>query len=53
MVRIEGQFKGEEWRDKVGVKENGVVMVGVKFYGGMEKEDVGEKGVKGVKKGKK
>ena len=39
--------------DKVGVKHNRVVMVAVKFYPPIEKEDVPEKPVKPVKKGKK
>ena len=53
MLTIEGYFKPEEWTDKVGVKHNRVVMVAVKFYPPIEKEDVPEKPVKPVKKGKK
>lgn len=52
MLTIEGYFKPEEWTDKVGVKHNRVVMVAVKFYPPIEKEDVPEKPVKPVKKGK-
>ena len=53
MLTIEGYFRPEEWTDKVGVKHNRVVMVAVKFYPPIEKEDVPEKPVKPVKKGKK
>lgn len=53
MFTIEGYFKPEEWIDKVGVKHNRVVMVAVKFHPSIEKEDVPEKPVKPVKKGKK
>ena len=42
MLTIEGYFKPEEWTDKVGVKHNRVVMVAVKFYPPIEKEDVPE-----------
>ena len=52
MLTIEGYFKPEEWTDKVGVKHNRVVMVVVKFYPPIEKEDVPEKPVKPVKKAK-
>lgn len=50
MLTIEGYFRPEEWTDKVGVKHNRVVMVAVKFYPPIEKEDVPEKPVKPVKK---
>ena len=53
LLTVEGCFKPEEWTDKVGVKHNRVVMVAVKFYPPIEKEDVPEKPVKPVKKGKK
>lgn len=51
MLTIEGYFRPEEWTDKVGVKHNRVVMVAVKFYPPIEKEDVPEKPVKPVKRG--
>ncbi len=53
MLTIEGYFRSEEWTDKGGVKHNSIVMVAVKFYPPIEKEDVPEKPIKPVKKGKK
>lgn len=50
MLTIEGYFRSEEWTDKGGVKHNRIVMVAVKFYPPIEKEDVPEKPIKPVKK---
>ena len=42
MLTIEGYFKPEEWCDKSGVKHNRIVMVAVKFYPPVEKEETPE-----------
>ena len=43
----------EEWSDQSGVKHNRIVMVAVKFYPPVEKEETPEKPAKPAKKGKK
>ena len=48
-----GYFKPEEWSDQSGVKHNRIVMVAVKFYPPVEKEETPEKPAKPAKKGKK
>ena len=54
MLTVEGYFKPEEWSDNVGVKHNRIVMVAVKFYPTVEKEEAPKEPVKkGKKKGKK
>ena len=52
MLTVEGYFKPEEWNDN-GTKRNRIVMVAVKFYPPVEKEEAPEKPAKPVKKGKK
>lgn len=53
MLAVEGYFRPEEWSDKNGVKHNRIVMVAVKFYPPVEKEETPEKPAKPAKKGKK
>ena len=53
MLTVEGYFKPEEWSDQSGVKHNRIVMVAVKFYPPVEKEETPEKPAKPAKKGKK
>lgn len=53
MLTVEGYFKPEEWSDQNGVKHNRIVMVAVKFYPPVEKEEAPEKPAKPTKKGKK
>ena len=53
MLTVEGYFKPEEWADRDGVKHNRIVMVAVKFYPAVEKEETPEEPVKATKKGKK
>ena len=53
MLTVEGYFKPEEWVDKDGVKHNRIIMVAVKFYPPVEKEETPEKPAKAAKKGKK
>lgn len=53
MLTVEGYFKPEEWADKDGVKHNRIVMVAVKFYPAIEKEEAPEEPVEKQKKGKK
>lgn len=54
MLTVEGYFKPEEWSDNAGVKHNRIVMVAVKFYPTVEKEEAPKEPVKkGKKKGKK
>lgn len=53
MLTVEGYFKPEEWADKDGVKHNRIVMVAVKFYPAVEKEEAPEEPAKPVKKSKK
>ncbi|EXY32789.1 single-stranded DNA-binding protein [Bacteroides sp.] len=52
MLTVEGYFKPEEWNDN-GTKRNRIVMVAVKFYPPVEKEETPEKPAKSEKKGKK
>lgn len=42
MLTVEGYFKPEEWSDQSGVKHNRIVMVAVKFYPPVEKEEAPE-----------
>lgn len=49
MLTVEGYFKPEEWNDN-GTKRNRIVMVAVKFYPPVEKEEAPEKPAKSVKK---
>ena len=53
LLTVEGYFKPEEWADKEGVKHNRIMMVAVKFYPPVEKEETPEKPAKPAKKGKK
>lgn len=53
MLTVEGYFKPEEWADRDGVKHNRIVMVAVKFYPAVEKEEVPKKPAKAIKRGKK
>ncbi len=53
MLTVEGYFKPEEWTDKDGTKRNHIVMVAVKFYPPVEKEETPKKPASGKKKGKK
>lgn len=53
MLTVEGYFKPEEWADRDGVKHNRIVMVAVKFYPAVEKEESPEKPAKATKKGRK
>ena len=39
LLTVEGYFKPEEWADKDGVLHNRIVMVAVKFYPAVEKEE--------------
>ena len=50
MLTVEGYFKPEEWSDQSGVKHNRIVMVAVKFYPPVEKEETPEKPAKPAKK---
>lgn len=52
MLTVEGYFKPEGWNDN-GTKRNRIVMVAVKFYPPVEKEEAPEKPAKPVKKGRK
>ena len=51
LLTVEGYFKHEEWADQGGVKHNRIVMVAVKFYPAVEKEEAPTEPKK--KKGKK
>ena len=51
LLTVEGYFKPEEWADQGGVKHNRIVMVAVKFYPAVEKEEAPVEPKK--KKGKK
>ncbi len=51
LLTVEGYFKPEEWADQSGVKHNRIVMVAVKFYPAVEKEETPAEPKK--KKGKK
>ena len=51
LLTVEGYFKPEEWADQGGVKHNRIVMVAVKFYPAVEKEETPTEPKK--KKGKK
>ena len=53
MLTVEGYFKPEECADRNGVKHNRIVMVAVKFYPAVEKEESPEKPAKATKKGRK
>lgn len=46
MLTVEGYFKPEEWSDQSGVKHNRIVIVAVKFYPPVEKEETPEKPAK-------
>lgn len=39
LLTVEGYFKPEEWADNGGVKHNRIVMVAIKFYPAVEKEE--------------
>ena len=51
--QVEGYFKPEEWADKDGVLHNRIVMVAVRFYPAVEKEEEPAEPAKTTKKGKK
>lgn len=53
LLTVEGYFKPEEWTDRDGVLHNRIVMVAVKFYPAVEKEETPAEPVKETKKGKK
>lgn len=53
MLTVEGYFKPEEWADKDGVKHNRIVMVAVRFYPAIEKEEAPEEPAEKPQKGKK
>ncbi|MBC5614622.1 single-stranded DNA-binding protein [Bacteroides hominis] len=53
MLTVEGYFKPEEWIDKDGAKHNRIVMVAVKFYPAVEKEETSEEPTEATGKGKK
>ena len=53
MLTVEGYFKPEEWADKDGVKHNRIVMVAVKFYPAVEKEEAPAEPADKPGKGKK
>ncbi len=53
MLTVEGYFKPEEWADKDGVKHNRIVMVAVKFYPAVEKEEAPAEPADKPEKGKK
>lgn len=53
MLTVEGYFKPEEWADRNGVKHNRIVMVAVKFYPTVEKEESPAEPAEKPKKGKK
>lgn len=53
LLTVEGYFKPEEWSDKDGVKHSRIVMVAVKFYPAVEKDETPAKPTKTTKKGKK
>lgn len=52
-ITVEGYFKPEEWADKDGVLHNRIVMVAVRFYPAVEKEEEPAEPAKTTKKGKK
>lgn len=52
MLTVEGYFKPEEWADKDGVKHNRIVMVAVKFYPAVEKEEAPAESADKPEKGK-
>lgn len=53
LLTVEGYFKPEEWADNGGVKHNRIVMVAVKFYPAVEKEEAPAEPTEKPKKGKK
>ena len=53
LLTVEGYFKPEEWADRNGVKHNRIVMVAVKFYPAVEKEEAPAEPAEKPKKGKK
>ncbi len=53
LLTVEGYFKPEEWADNRGVKHNRIVMVAVKFYPAVEKEETPAEPTEKPKKGKK
>ena len=53
LLTVEGYFKPEEWSDQSGVKHNRIVIVAVKFYPPVEKEETPAEPAKEPKKGKK
>jgi len=53
LLTVEGYFKPEEWADKDGVLHNRIVMVAVRFYPAVEKEEEPAEPAKTTKKGKK
>lgn len=53
LLTVEGYLKPEEWADKEGVKRSRLVMVAVKFYPAVEKEEAPAKPAEKPGKGKK
>lgn len=53
LLTVEGYFKPEEWADRDGVKHNRIVMVAVKFYPAVEKEEAPAEPAKPKRKGRK
>lgn len=53
LLTVEGYFNPEEWADKDGVLHNRIVMVAVRFYPAVEKEEEPAEPAKTTKKGKK
>ena len=53
LLTVEGYFKPEEWADNRGVKHNRIVMVAVKVYPAVEKEETPAEPTEKPKKGKK
>lgn len=53
LLTVEGYFKPEEWTDKDGVLHNRILMVAVKFYPAVEKEETPAEPAKEPKKDKK
>ena len=53
LLTVEGYFKPEEWADKDGVLHNRIVMVAVRFYPAVEKEEEPAEPAKTTQKGKK
>ncbi|MBV4238637.1 single-stranded DNA-binding protein [Phocaeicola dorei] len=52
LLTVEGYFKPEEWSDKDGIPHNRIVMVAVKFYPAVEKEETPAEQAKETEKDK-